>query len=65
SKTGHIAMMVHFLAVGLVFFWPIMGVDRVQEAAKPRRTGGASTSCGDDTAGGGKRRNPCSTCGFF
>ncbi|MFD7970719.1 cytochrome c oxidase assembly protein [Streptomyces clavifer] len=27
SKPGHIAMMVHFLAVGLVFFWPIMGVD--------------------------------------
>ncbi|WP_326696329.1 cytochrome c oxidase assembly protein [Streptomyces sp. NBC_01754] len=27
SKTGHIVMMVHFLAVGLVFFWPIMGVD--------------------------------------
>lgn len=27
SRTGHIAMMVHFLAVGLVFFWPIMGVD--------------------------------------
>ncbi|MEV0637600.1 cytochrome c oxidase assembly protein [Streptomyces sp. NPDC050619] len=27
SKTGHIAMMVHFLAVGVVFFWPIMGVD--------------------------------------
>ncbi|MEV8566398.1 cytochrome c oxidase assembly protein [Streptomyces sp. NPDC051322] len=27
SKTGHIAMMVHFLLVGLVFFWPIMGVD--------------------------------------
>ncbi|WP_328540023.1 cytochrome c oxidase assembly protein [Streptomyces sp. NBC_00344] len=27
SKTGHIAMMVHFLFVGLVFFWPIMGVD--------------------------------------
>ncbi|WP_324784934.1 cytochrome c oxidase assembly protein [Streptomyces sp. H51] len=27
SKTGHIAMMVHFLAVGIVFFWPIMGVD--------------------------------------
>ncbi|MGY4936067.1 cytochrome c oxidase assembly protein, partial [Streptomyces sp. 900116325] len=27
SKTGHLAMMVHFLAVGLVFFWPIMGVD--------------------------------------
>ncbi|MET8009215.1 cytochrome c oxidase assembly protein [Streptomyces sp. NPDC005271] len=27
SKTGHIAMMIHFLAVGLVFFWPIMGVD--------------------------------------
>ncbi|CAM3056905.1 cytochrome c oxidase assembly protein [Streptomyces albus] len=27
SKVGHIAMMVHFLAVGLVFFWPIMGVD--------------------------------------
>ncbi|MFJ6183907.1 cytochrome c oxidase assembly protein [Streptomyces sp. NPDC092295] len=27
SKAGHIAMMVHFLAVGLVFFWPIMGVD--------------------------------------
>ncbi|GLF95655.1 cytochrome c oxidase assembly protein [Streptomyces yaizuensis] len=27
SKTGHIAMMVHFLATGLVFFWPIMGVD--------------------------------------
>ncbi|MGQ5634989.1 MULTISPECIES: cytochrome c oxidase assembly protein [unclassified Streptomyces] len=27
SKTGHIAMMVHFFAVGMVFFWPIMGVD--------------------------------------
>ncbi|MFD0366961.1 cytochrome c oxidase assembly protein [Streptomyces sp. NPDC127114] len=27
SKTGHVAMMVHFLMVGLVFFWPIMGVD--------------------------------------
>jgi putative membrane protein len=27
SDTGHIAMMVYFLAVGLVFFWPIMGVD--------------------------------------
>ncbi|OEV12434.1 hypothetical protein AN219_29335, partial [Streptomyces nanshensis] len=27
SMVGHIAMMVHFLAVGLVFFWPIMGVD--------------------------------------
>ncbi|GHE42776.1 membrane protein [Streptomyces longispororuber] len=27
SKAGHIGMMLHFLAVGLVFFWPIMGVD--------------------------------------
>ncbi|MEU9329320.1 cytochrome c oxidase assembly protein [Streptomyces canus] len=27
SKTGHIAMMVHFLAVGVAFFWPIIGVD--------------------------------------
>ncbi|MFC8781677.1 cytochrome c oxidase assembly protein [Streptomyces nigra] len=27
SKTGHTAMMVHFLAVGVVFFWPIIGVD--------------------------------------
>ncbi|MCQ6554873.1 cytochrome c oxidase assembly protein [Streptomyces sp. C10-9-1] len=27
STLGHLAMMVHFLAVGLVFFWPIMGVD--------------------------------------
>jgi putative membrane protein len=27
SAAGHTAMMVHFLAVGLVFFWPIMGVD--------------------------------------
>jgi putative membrane protein/putative copper resistance protein D len=27
SKVGHLAMMVHFLAVGVVFFWPIMGVD--------------------------------------
>jgi putative membrane protein/putative copper resistance protein D len=27
STVGHTAMMVHFLAVGLVFFWPIMGVD--------------------------------------
>ncbi|MER5178425.1 cytochrome c oxidase assembly protein [Streptomyces sp. NPDC002896] len=27
SKPGHILMMVHFLMVGLVFFWPIMGVD--------------------------------------
>ncbi|MFD4031088.1 cytochrome c oxidase assembly protein [Streptomyces sp. NPDC058637] len=27
STVGHLAMMLHFLAVGLVFFWPIMGVD--------------------------------------
>jgi putative membrane protein len=27
SRTGHIVMMVHFLAVGVVFFWPIIGVD--------------------------------------
>ncbi|MFG1807978.1 cytochrome c oxidase assembly protein [Streptomyces sp. NPDC049040] len=27
SQTGHVVMMVHFLAVGLLFFWPIMGVD--------------------------------------
>src|SRR5690606_8872408 len=27
SRAGHIAMMVHFLAVGLVFFWPTMRVD--------------------------------------
>ncbi|MFI8091668.1 cytochrome c oxidase assembly protein [Streptomyces sp. NPDC086080] len=27
SQVGHTAMMVHFLAVGLAFFWPIMGVD--------------------------------------
>ncbi len=27
SQAGHLAMMVHFLLVGLVFFWPIMGVD--------------------------------------
>jgi putative membrane protein len=27
SRTGHIVMMLHFLGVGLVFFWPIMGVD--------------------------------------
>ncbi|ANW21293.1 cytochrome c oxidase assembly protein [Streptomyces clavuligerus] len=27
SRAGHVAMMIHFLATGLVFFWPIMGVD--------------------------------------
>lgn len=27
NTVGHVAMMVHFLAVGLIFFWPIMGVD--------------------------------------
>ncbi|WP_184941959.1 cytochrome c oxidase assembly protein [Kitasatospora kifunensis] len=27
SRIGHLAMMVHFLGVGLLFFWPIMGVD--------------------------------------
>ncbi|NEC63729.1 cytochrome c oxidase assembly protein [Streptomyces sp. SID9727] len=27
STAGHLVMMVHFLAVGLFFFWPIMGVD--------------------------------------
>ncbi|GAA2255713.1 cytochrome c oxidase assembly protein [Streptomyces amakusaensis] len=27
STLGHLAMMVHFLITGLVFFWPIMGVD--------------------------------------
>ncbi|EKX65613.1 cytochrome c oxidase assembly protein [Streptomyces ipomoeae] len=27
STPGHIVMMVHFLMVGLFFFWPIMGVD--------------------------------------
>jgi putative copper resistance protein D len=34
SRTGHVAMMLHFLAVGLVFFWPIMGID-----PGPRRAG--------------------------
>ncbi|GAA3865621.1 cytochrome c oxidase assembly protein [Streptomyces sedi] len=34
SALGHRAMMLHFLAVGLVFFWPIMGVD-----PGPRRAG--------------------------
>ncbi|QKW10487.1 cytochrome c oxidase assembly protein [Streptomyces sp. NA04227] len=34
SRAGHITMMLHFLAVGLVFFWPIMGVD-----PGPRRPG--------------------------
>ncbi len=32
SKAGHLGMMVHFLAVGLVFFWPIMGVDPARTA---------------------------------
>ncbi|OIJ93715.1 hypothetical protein BIV25_23605 [Streptomyces sp. MUSC 14] len=27
SRAGHIGMMVHFFAVGMVFFWPIMGID--------------------------------------
>ncbi|SED85622.1 cytochrome c oxidase assembly protein [Streptomyces sp. TLI_105] len=27
SRAGHLGMMVHFLMVGLIFFWPIMGVD--------------------------------------
>ncbi|MEV6104528.1 cytochrome c oxidase assembly protein [Streptomyces sp. NPDC051940] len=27
TQAGHLFMMCHFLAVGLVFFWPIMGVD--------------------------------------
>ncbi|WUS41733.1 cytochrome c oxidase assembly protein [Kitasatospora sp. NBC_01250] len=27
SRIGHLGMMVHFLGVGLLFFWPIMGVD--------------------------------------
>ncbi|MGW8885305.1 cytochrome c oxidase assembly protein [Streptomyces sp. NPDC055749] len=27
STPGHLAMMLHFLAVGLIFFWPIMGID--------------------------------------
>lgn len=27
STTGHLVMMLHFLGVGLVFFWPIMGID--------------------------------------
>ncbi|MEW2556238.1 cytochrome c oxidase assembly protein, partial [Streptomyces zhihengii] len=35
SKPGHIAMMLHFLAVGLVFFWPIMGV-APQRLRRPR-----------------------------
>ncbi|MDT0310627.1 cytochrome c oxidase assembly protein [Streptomyces sp. DSM 44917] len=34
TRPGHVAMMAHFLAVGLVFFWPIMGVD-----PGPRRAG--------------------------
>ncbi|MGW0767555.1 cytochrome c oxidase assembly protein [Streptomyces sp. NPDC002676] len=34
SKAGHVAMMVHFLAVGVAFFWPIIGVD-----PGPRRPG--------------------------
>lgn len=27
SRIGHLWMLTHFLAVGLLFFWPIMGVD--------------------------------------
>ncbi|PYC78897.1 hypothetical protein C7C46_15200 [Streptomyces tateyamensis] len=27
SRIGHLGMMVHFLGAGLLFFWPIMGVD--------------------------------------
>jgi putative membrane protein len=27
SRTGHVAMMIHFFATGMVFFWPIMGAD--------------------------------------
>ncbi|MFC1419582.1 cytochrome c oxidase assembly protein [Streptacidiphilus cavernicola] len=27
STAGHTLMMMHFLGVGLLFFWPIMGVD--------------------------------------
>jgi len=27
STAGHTLMMAHFLGVGLLFFWPIMGVD--------------------------------------
>lgn len=27
SELGHDAMLVHFLVVGLLFFWPILGVD--------------------------------------
>jgi len=27
STLGHDAMLVHFLGVGLLFFWPVMGVD--------------------------------------
>ena len=27
SRVGHDAMLVHFLLVGLLFFWPVMGVD--------------------------------------
>lgn len=27
SRIGHDFMLVHFLAVGLLFFWPVMGVD--------------------------------------
>lgn len=27
TQAGHRLMMVHFLLVGLVFFWPVMGVD--------------------------------------
>ncbi|MFD7719496.1 cytochrome c oxidase assembly protein [Streptomyces sp. NPDC059814] len=27
STAGHLVMMLHFLGVGLVFFWPIMGID--------------------------------------
>ncbi|MEO3756385.1 cytochrome c oxidase assembly protein [Streptomyces sp. B6B3] len=34
TRAGHLAMMCHFLVVGLVFFWPIMGVD-----PGPHRTG--------------------------
>ena len=27
SRVGHDAMLVHFLFVGLLFFWPVMGID--------------------------------------
>ena len=39
STAAHLAMNLHFLVIGLLFFWPLIGVDPAPRRVPPARLG--------------------------